>query len=88
MRCQPLIPYFPITISSSDQDFCINWPRRHEITGSPSPFNGSAKETLRANGLKGAYIRPIVFIGDGVMGIIDAIRGSNKKHLGWLDYIT
>jgi hypothetical protein len=38
MRCQPLIPYFPITISSSDQDFCVKWPRRHEIIGKPGPM--------------------------------------------------
>jgi branched-chain amino acid aminotransferase len=29
----------------------------------------AAKETLRANGLKKAYIRSIVFISDGVMGV-------------------
>ena len=29
----------------------------------------ATKETLKANGLKEAYIRPIVFIGDGVMGV-------------------
>ncbi len=29
----------------------------------------ATKETLRANGLKEAYIRPIVFIGDGVMEV-------------------
>lgn len=29
----------------------------------------ATKDTLKANGLKEAYIRPIVFIGDGVMGV-------------------
>ena len=29
----------------------------------------AAKDTLKANGLKEAYIRPIVFIGDGNMGV-------------------
>ncbi len=29
----------------------------------------AAEGTLRANGLKEAYIRPIVSIGDGIMGV-------------------
>ncbi len=32
-------------------------------------ISGAILETLRVNGLKEAYIRPIVFIGDGEMGI-------------------
>ena len=33
----------------------------------------ACKETLRVNGLKEGYIRPLVFIGEGVMGVYPEI---------------
>lgn len=39
------------------------------IPFTPEQLMQACKETVRANGLKKGYIRPIVFIGDGEMGI-------------------
>ncbi len=40
-----------------------------EIPFSEEEIVGATKETLKVNGLREAYIRPIVFIGDGNMGV-------------------
>ena len=40
-----------------------------EIPFTPAEIISASKETIRANDLKEAYIRPLVFIGDGVMGV-------------------
>jgi branched-chain amino acid aminotransferase len=40
-----------------------------DIPFTPEEIIAATKETIQANGLKEAYIRPIVFIGDGVMGV-------------------
>jgi branched-chain amino acid aminotransferase len=40
-----------------------------EIPFAPEELMEACKETLRANGLKEGYIRPLVFIGDGAMGV-------------------
>ncbi len=40
-----------------------------DIPYSQQQIMDATKETLKANGLKEAYIRPLVFIGDGVMGV-------------------
>ncbi len=40
-----------------------------EIPFTPEEIMAAAKETIKANGLTEAYIRPIAFIGDGVMGV-------------------
>lgn len=40
-----------------------------DIPFSRDAISGAIMDTLRVNGLKEAYIRPIVFIGDGEMGI-------------------
>jgi branched-chain amino acid aminotransferase len=40
-----------------------------EIPFSPAEIEEACKETLRLNGLKEGYIRPIAFIGDGPRGI-------------------
>ncbi len=40
-----------------------------EIPFSPEEIMDACKEILRLNGLKEGYIRPLVFIGDGVMGV-------------------
>ncbi len=40
-----------------------------DIPYSHQEIMDATKETLKANNLKEAYIRPIVFIGDGVMGV-------------------
>lgn len=42
---------------------------------SPYPFDAiveACKQTLGANGLKAGYIRPLLYIGDGVMGVYPA----------------
>jgi branched-chain amino acid aminotransferase len=40
-----------------------------EIPFSPEELIEACKETMRTNGLKEGYIRPLVFIGDGAMGV-------------------
>jgi branched-chain amino acid aminotransferase len=40
-----------------------------EIPFSREEIMEACKETMRANGLKEGYIRPLVFIGDGAMGV-------------------
>ncbi len=40
-----------------------------EIPFAPEELVEACKETLRVNGLKEGYIRPLVFIGDGAMGV-------------------
>lgn len=40
-----------------------------EIPFAPAELEEACKETLRVNGLKEGYIRPLVFIGDGAMGV-------------------
>jgi branched-chain amino acid aminotransferase len=40
-----------------------------EIPFAPEELMEACKETLRANGLQEGYIRPLVFIGDGAMGV-------------------
>jgi len=40
-----------------------------EIPFAPGEIIEACKETLRANNLKEGYIRPLVFIGDGAMGV-------------------
>jgi branched-chain amino acid aminotransferase len=40
-----------------------------EIPFSQEEVMEACKETMRANGLKEGYIRPLVFIGDGAMGV-------------------
>lgn len=48
-----------------------------QILGIKMPFEfdeiaDACKQTLAANGLKAGYIRPVVYIGDGVMGVFPA----------------
>ncbi|MEA2102929.1 MAG: branched-chain amino acid transaminase, partial [Thermodesulfobacteriota bacterium] len=40
-----------------------------DIPFTPEEIMDATKQTIRANALKEAYIRPLVFIGDGVMGV-------------------
>lgn len=40
-----------------------------EIPFSEEEINDAIKETIKANGLKSAYIRPLVFLGEGSMGL-------------------
>jgi branched-chain amino acid aminotransferase len=40
-----------------------------EIPFAPEELIEACKETMRTNGLKEGYIRPLVFIGDGAMGV-------------------
>ena len=41
----------------------------HRITSYNVCYTKLLRETLKANGLKAAYIRPLVFIGEGAMGV-------------------
>jgi len=50
-----------------------------EIPFSPEEVNAAILETLRANKLKEAYIRPLAFVGAGGMGIL--ITAENPIHL-------
>ena len=43
----------------------------------------ATKDTLQANGLKEAYIRPLVFIGDGVMGVHPGTNPIRTSIICW-----
>jgi branched-chain amino acid aminotransferase len=43
----------------------------------------AARQTIRANGLKESYIRPIVFIGDGVMGVHPGTNPIRASIICW-----
>lgn len=43
-----------------------------EIPFSPEQINDACSETVRRNGLKAGYLRPLVFLGDGEMGLAAA----------------
>ena len=43
----------------------------------------AAKEVIRANGLNEAYIRPIAFIGDGVMGVHPGTNATRVSIICW-----
>jgi branched-chain amino acid aminotransferase len=51
---------------------------RLKLPYTPEQVQEACKETIRANKLQACYIRPIVFIGDGVMGVHP---GSNPIRL-------
>ncbi|MDP2972715.1 MAG: branched-chain amino acid transaminase [Deltaproteobacteria bacterium] len=44
---------------------------------------GACKETLRANGLKAGYIRPLAFIGEGVMGVYPGDNPIQVAIITW-----
>jgi len=58
------------------------------IGGLKMPFSkkeivGACKETLRANGLKAGYIRPLAFIGEGVMGVYPGDNPIQVAIITW-----
>ena len=54
-----------------------------EIPFTPEEIIAATKETIQANGLKEAYIRPIVFIGDGVMGVHPGTNPIRTSIICW-----
>jgi len=58
------------------------------IGGLDLPFSkkeivSACKETLKANGLKAGYIRPLAFIGEGVMGVYPADNPVRVAIIAW-----
>ena len=51
-----------------------------KVPFSKKEISEACKETLRVNQLKEGYIRPIVFIGDGVMGVYPRKSNSGFNH--------
>ena len=45
-----------------------------EIPFTPDQINAACVDTVRVNGLKAGYLRPLVFLGDGEMGLAAANR--------------
>lgn len=41
------------------------------LAQSPAELAAACHETLTANGLRRAYLRPLAFLGDGVLGLAD-----------------
>jgi branched-chain amino acid aminotransferase len=54
-----------------------------EIPFTPEEINEAIKETLRANDLKEAYIRPLAFLGDGGMGIFPKDNPVRVSIAAW-----
>jgi branched-chain amino acid aminotransferase len=54
-----------------------------EIPFSPGEIEEACKETLRLNGLKEGYIRPIAFIGDGPRGIFPGDTPARVAIATW-----
>jgi len=54
-----------------------------EIPYTREEISGACKETLRVNGLKEGYIRPLVWIGRGVMGLYPADNPVNAAIIVW-----
>jgi branched-chain amino acid aminotransferase len=54
-----------------------------EIPFSPQEIEEACKETLRVNGLKEGYIRPIAFIGDGPRGIFPGDTPARVAIATW-----
>ena len=54
-----------------------------EVPYSQDAIMEATKETLKANGLREAYIRPLVFIGDGVMGVHPSTNPIRVAIICW-----
>ena len=54
-----------------------------DIPFTPQEIIAATKETIQTNGLKEAYIRPIVFIGDGVMGVHPGTNPIRASIICW-----
>jgi branched-chain amino acid aminotransferase len=55
-----------------------------EIPFSPKEIEGVCCEILRLNGQKEAYLRPLVFVGDGVMGLNPAGNPIRVAVISWV----
>jgi branched-chain amino acid aminotransferase len=55
-----------------------------EIPFTPKEIEGVCTEILRLNGQKEAYLRPLVFIGDGVMGLNPAGNPIRVTVISWV----
>lgn len=53
------------------------------LTFSKKEIAEACKETLRANGLKAGYIRPLAFIGEGAMGVYPADNPIRVAIITW-----
>ena len=54
-----------------------------EIPFSPEQINAACLETVRRNGLKSCYIRPLVFLGDGEMGLAAVDNPVRAAVIAW-----
>jgi branched-chain amino acid aminotransferase len=54
-----------------------------EIPFSPELINAACLETVRRNGLKSCYIRPLVFLGDGEMGLAAVDNPVRAAVIAW-----
>ncbi len=54
-----------------------------DIPYTPETIMDATKEVIEANGLKEAYIRPIAFIGDGVMGVHPGTNAVRVSIICW-----
>lgn len=54
-----------------------------EIPFSPDAINAACIETIRINRLKAGYIRPIVFLGDGEMGLAAVTNPIRVGIIAW-----
>jgi len=54
-----------------------------ELPFSKKEIVSACKETLKANGLKAGYIRPLAFIGEGVMGVYPADNPVRVAIIAW-----
>lgn len=54
-----------------------------EVPFSEEQISAAVAETLRANGLAEGYIRPLVYIGDGVMGLNPADNPIRVAVIAW-----
>jgi branched-chain amino acid aminotransferase len=54
-----------------------------EIPFTPDDINAACVETVRRNGLKSCYIRPLVFLGDGEMGLAAMSNPVRVAVIAW-----
>jgi branched-chain amino acid aminotransferase len=54
-----------------------------EIPFSPDDINAACIETVAKNGLKSCYIRPLVFLGDGEMGLAATSNPVRVSVIAW-----
>ncbi len=54
-----------------------------EIPYSPADINEACLETVRRNGLRACYLRPLVFLGDGEMGLSAVTNPVRVAIIAW-----